>query len=292
MRFSWLILYYNLLFAQFASTPKLRLVISPMTDILLLSTDFDGTLVDWIGPRVFPPALAEKLDELRVSGAMWAINTGRTLEMTLEGLRDAGFPDAPDFILSSEREIYRRNERGGWDDYNGWNTRCRSDLELLYKEAAEAFSEIERYILRHGGARLIYEGNRLAGLVAEDNLRMDAIALFLEEICARYTLFGFQRNSIYVRFCHAAYSKGATLTEVARGLGIPRSKIFAVGDHFNDIPMLDGAVAGMVACPSNAVAPVIGVVTKAGGYVSPRSCGEGVLDALEHFLAAARIEQV
>ncbi len=263
-----------------------------MAEILLISTDFDGTLVDWVGPRVFPSALAQKISELREAGALWAINTGRTLEMTLDGLRDAGFPGTPDFILSSEREIHRRNVSGGWEDYNGWNVRCRSDLDLLYEDLAEAFSDIQNYIDRHGGARLIFEENRLAGLVAEDNPRMDNISRYLDEVCARFPLLGFQRNSIYARFCHAAYSKGATLAEVARGLEIPRESIFAVGDHFNDIPMLDGSVAGLVACPSNAVGPVVDVVTGAGGYVSEKPCGEGVLDALEFFLAKEELPKV
>ena len=66
-------------------------------------------------------------------------------------------------------------------------------------------------------------------------------------------------------------------------LGIPREDVLAIGDHHNDIPMLDGSAAGMVACPSNAVREVQELVRRNNGYVSPYPWGEGVADAIRHF---------
>ena len=65
--------------------------------------------------------------------------------------------------------------------------------------------------------------------------------------------------------------------------GSDREEIFAAGDHFNDLPMLDGRHARWVACPGNAVEEVQTPVRAAQGYVASRECSEGVLEALHHF---------
>ena len=75
------------------------------------------------------------------------------------------------------------------------------------------------------------------------------------------------------------------MSELARLLGIPRGEVLAIGDHLNDIPMLDGSAAAMVACPANAVDEVKEAVAGAGGYISPFPWGEGVADAIRHFSA-------
>ena len=47
--------------------------------IKLLSTDFDGTLVDHDATPPVSPTLFEALSELRRRGVLWAVNTGREL---------------------------------------------------------------------------------------------------------------------------------------------------------------------------------------------------------------------
>jgi hydroxymethylpyrimidine pyrophosphatase-like HAD family hydrolase len=91
------------------------------------------------------------------------------------------------------------------------------------------------------------------------------------------------RNTIYLRFCHEAYSKGTALGELARLTGIESEEIFAAGDHYNDLPMLDGTFAKWVACPGNAVPAVKRAVTEAGGYVGEGMASFGVVEALRQF---------
>src|SRR5438270_893326 len=95
--------------------------------------------------------------------------------------------------------------------------------------------------------------------------------------------FHYQRNTVYLRFCHADYHKGAALAELSRLLEIPREEIFAAGDHHNDISMLDGRFAAMPACPANAISEVKDAVKSAGGFVAARECGAGIHEALRHF---------
>ena len=95
--------------------------------------------------------------------------------------------------------------------------------------------------------------------------------------------FGYQRNTVYLRFCHADYDKGVALSELGRLIGVPPESIFAVGDHHNDIPMLTGVHARHVACPGNAIAAVKQVVAAAGGYVANEGYSAGVIEALRYF---------
>jgi hydroxymethylpyrimidine pyrophosphatase-like HAD family hydrolase len=148
-------------------------------------------------------------------------------------------------------------------------------------------ADIGAYLATHPGTHAIFEGDRMVGLVSQTDEEMDVVCEFLERERVRVPGFQYMRNTIYVRFCHEAYSKGTALGELGRLTGVPPEEIFAAGDHYNDIPMLDGRHARWVTCPANAVDAVKLTVRRAGGYVARGNCGAGVLDALRHFGALA-----
>src|SRR5207249_4641298 len=75
--------------------------------IRLLSTDFDGTLVSHASDPVFDRPCMELIRALQEGGAIWAINTGRSVDLLEEGLEDFSFALRPDFILTSERDVFR-----------------------------------------------------------------------------------------------------------------------------------------------------------------------------------------
>src|SRR5213076_3600873 len=123
-------------------------------------------------------------------------------------------------------------------------------------------------------------------LVAENDEEMKRITEFIEQARAEHPKLDYQRNTVYLRFCHADYHKGAALAELSRLLEIPRDQIFAAGDHHNDISMLDGRFAAYSACPANAIPEVKDAVKSAGGYVAMKNHGAGVHEALLHFTAS------
>lgn len=251
--------------------------------IRLLSTDFDGTLVQHGAQPPVSPALFAALAELKARGAMWAVNTGRVLRHIEHGLREFGFPVEPDFVLTSEREVFHRGPDGAWRDYGDWNRRCYDDHDFLFSQASPLLADIHAAFGSHAWAHFERDGERLVGIVTETEEQMDAVCVFLERERVRVPGFNFMRNSIYLRFCHEAYSKGTALGELARLCELLPEEIFAAGDHYNDIPMLDGRFAKWVACPGNAVEPVRRVVREAGGYVASGMCSDGVVEALRHF---------
>ncbi len=92
------------------------------------------------------------------------------------------------------------------------------------------------------------------------------------------------RNDVYARFSHQAYNKGTALAELTRRLGFTAEHVFAAGDHLNDLPMLSRLHARWLAAPGNAVEEVKDTVRQQHGYVSELSHGNGVADAIKHYL--------
>ena len=75
--------------------------------IRLLSIDFDGTLVSRATEPVFDSQCMELIRELQDAGAIWAINTGRSVDLLEKGLAEFALPIRPDFILTTERDVFR-----------------------------------------------------------------------------------------------------------------------------------------------------------------------------------------
>jgi HAD superfamily hydrolase (TIGR01484 family) len=253
--------------------------------IKLLSIDFDGTLVSRVSDPVLDYDCIELIRELQESGVLFAINTGRSVDLLESGLTDFEFPVRPDFILTTEREVFRPGtNREKWEPFGDWNARCARDHAELFSSAQSVLTEVVDFVTQQTKAQLIYHTEGLEGLRAETEEEMDRIVEFIENARQPGSKFNYQRNTIYLRFCHVDYHKGAALAELARLIQVRRENIFAAGDHHNDISMLNGEVAAMPACPANAIDDVKSAVRAAGGYVAEREHGAGVREALEHFL--------
>jgi HAD superfamily hydrolase (TIGR01484 family) len=253
--------------------------------IKLLSTDFDGTIVS----RVSDPALdlpcLDLIRQMQSEGCLWAINTGRSVDLLESGLTDFSFPMRPDFILTSERDVFRPEENGmRWEPFGDWNERCARAHADLFSSASSVLAEVIDFVNQKTKARVIYEMGGPTGLITSNEEEMEHVTEFIEKARSRQPAFNYQRNTVYLRFCHADYHKGAALNELARLLEVTRESIFAAGDHHNDISMLDGRYAAMPACPANAIPEVKEAVRQGGGFVAHREHGAGVYDALIHFL--------
>ena len=253
--------------------------------IRLLSTDFDGTLVAHDTDPVLDPRCMDFIAQLQSEGAIWAINTGRSVSLLESGLIDFEFPIHPDFILTSERDVFCPSANGGekWRPFGEWNTRVARDHEEMFANASSVLAEVLDFVNHKTRARVIYERDNVEGLIAQDEAEMDRIVRFIDHARAPHPKFHYQRNTVYLRFCHVDYHKGAALAELSRLLDIPRENIFAAGDHHNDISMLDGRYAQFPACPANAIPEVKEAVRQAGGYVADENCGAGVYEALRYF---------
>ena len=254
-----------------------------MSRVRLLSTDFDGTLIAMGSKGRCPPQFATVLERHKRGGGLWAINTGRSLKHTIEGLDLFGAPQEPDFLLTNEREIYARNARGLWMPHGEWNAVCRRRHEELFEQALEMFAFVERLAQESDSITVLYEQKLPAGLVTSSEEVMEMVARNIQKEAERLPDFSFQRNSVYLRFCHRDYHKGSALGELCRLEGIEAGRVLAAGDHFNDLSMLDGSYAKMTACPANAIDAVKQVVRRSQGYIANKNWADGIAEALDFF---------
>src|SRR3954463_11234755 len=254
-------------------------------NIRLLSTDFDGTLVAHGSDPVLDGGCMECIEALQAEGVIWAINTGRSVDLLESGLADFEFPIHPDFILTSERDIFRPSSNGAtWEPFGDWNEHVAREHAELFQSAESVLAEVVDFVNQKTRARLLYHSAGLEGLVAENEAELDRVTAFIDRAREKQPKFHYQRNTVYLRFCHADYHKGAALAELSRLWEFPAAGIFAAGDHYNDISMLDGRFARYPACPANAIPEVKDAVRLAGGYVASRNHGAGVHEALAHFV--------
>lgn len=254
-----------------------------MSRIRLLSTDFDGTLIAIGSNGRCPPNFAAALQEHNRLGGLWAINTGRSLNHAIDGLKLFNAPLAPNFLLTNEREIYRRTADGQWMPHGDWNSISRRRHGELFEQALEMFAFIERLAQESDQITILYEEELPAGLVTSSEEVMEIVARDIQREAERLPDFSFQRNSIYLRFCHRDYHKGSALGELCRLEGIEADVVFAAGDHFNDLSMLDGSCAKMTACPANAIDPVKQLVRRSQGYIADKCWADGVAEALDFY---------
>src|SRR5438067_11011272 len=138
--------------------------------IQLLSIDFDGTLVSRVSEPVLDAQCMELIRELRDAGAIWAINTGRSVDLLESGLADFEFPIHPDFILTSERDVFRPESNGvaKWEPFGDWNERVARKHAELFHSAEGVLAEVVDFVNQKTKARLLYHSAGLEGLIAEN----------------------------------------------------------------------------------------------------------------------------
>jgi HAD superfamily hydrolase (TIGR01484 family) len=256
---------------------------------LLLCFDFDGTFIDPSNPSRIDPALERILEDMRQRGALFVINTGRSLFDALNGINQSGLRDIPDYLISCEREIHEPNAFRRWIDFGNWNKHCRKDHEKLFHKHRTLLRKITDFVEKESSANWVAEPEEPAGIIASNNEEMDDLCAFIDEAIRAdgATQLSYERNSIYLRFSHSQYNKGSALKEIGRTLKIKPSSTFAIGDNYNDLSMLQENVASMIACPGNSIPAIKEEITKRGGYVAKNTCGAGVAEAIVHFFPAS-----
>lgn len=251
--------------------------------IQLISTDFDGTLhAEFENPPV-PKDLEQQIAELQHQGAKWIINTGRDLSSLMESLARARLSIWPDYLGLVEREIYIR-EGHDYHPCKPWNDACTQDHAQLFERVRPDVAGLMEWVHARHEATLYEDAFSPLCMIAANNQEADAIMKHLEDYCRSVPNLTVVRNDIYARFSHIKYDKGTVVAEVGRQLGVSHERIFAAGDHLNDLPMLNGKHAGMMAAPANAIPEVQALIQTTGGFLATEPWGHGVAQALQHYL--------
>lgn len=250
---------------------------------LLLSTDFDGTLLDHDLPGPMCPEFFDWLEKERERRhVIWAINTGRhwqSLEVEME-TRGARF--WPDWVILIEREIHRLN-KGQPIALESWNRRCKETHADLFSRADTALAETRERLSSFQNLEIVQDVGSPLGLIAKDNAQANDVEVAIAPLLDSFPEMHVVRNDIYFRFAHVDFHKGSCLGMVLTEEKISVENCFAAGDNANDLPMLDRKYAGYLACPSNSLKEVKEKVRSQGGYVASQPAGKGITEALEHF---------
>ena len=247
--------------------------------VKLVSTDFDGTIFDEFADEPVARAFQDIIGEFQATGGRWVINTGRDQASLLEELARCRVAVRPDFLVVVEREIHVR-EGNRYVPDRDWNGLCERRHRELAADLEDEFPPIVSWIRQHTSASVFSDVYSPLAVVATSNAEMDAIDARIAELMAVRPEASWMRNDVYARLCHADYSKGTALLEIERRLGLDPDDVFAIGDHLNDLPMLDPEVAGHIAVPANAVPPVLARMREIGGRISEYSCGVAVANEL------------
>ena len=246
--------------------------------------DFDGTVIDSNDEETVNPVFPALIDQLRHAGAVWAINTGRTLFETFEGVQRLGHDYVPDFLMVKERELYCPGPyRHRWLDFGDWNDRCRHEHKRFLSKHKRVFKRAASVVAKMPEARFIDNQDEPPGIVARDDEQMDEICALIDQEKTKNEFLAYQRNGIYLRFSHIDYDKGSVMAELQRLLGVDRSSTLAAGDNHNDISMLDPNVARYMVCPGNALDVVKDHVRSHDGYVSEQPTARGLAEGIGHF---------
>src|SRR5438093_10588981 len=142
-------------------------------NIRLLSIDFDGTLVSRVSEPVLDARCMELIRDLQSGGVLFSINTGRSVDLLESGLADFEFPVRPDFILTTEREVFRPGNNGEkWEPFGDWHERCARDHADLFSSAQSIMSQVVDLCSLKTKAELSYHSQGREGLGAETDQEM------------------------------------------------------------------------------------------------------------------------
>lgn len=249
--------------------------------IKLISTDFDGTLFEEYGKPPIPERVLTLIGKMQERGAKWVINTGRDLASLTQALTDAGVSIQPDYLVLIEREIHM-NEGTRFVGLTEWNAACSRDHAELFARVRPDVPRLMGWVNTRFEATVYEDAYSPFCVIAGNNGDADVIHDFLSDYCRCVPQLTVVRNDVYARFSHTAYNKGTALAELTRRLELEADRVFAIGDHYNDLPMLSRDLAQWLAAPCNAVDQVKKTVRRQRGFVSALSHGEGVADALEN----------
>src|SRR6266513_4218358 len=135
--------------------------------IRLLSIDFDGTLISRATEPMFDSQCMELIRELQDAGAIWAVNTVRSVDLLEKGIAEFALPIRPDFILTTERDVFRPGKNSNqWEPFGDWNDRCARDHADLFSSADSVLAFFVDSATTETKARLIYNSHGLEGLAA------------------------------------------------------------------------------------------------------------------------------
>ncbi|MFH0878308.1 MAG: HAD hydrolase family protein, partial [Lentisphaerota bacterium] len=248
---------------------------------------FDGTIMCYDEPPgTFHPAAIEVLNQCAAMGAAWCTNSGRNHVDQQEIIARAvakGLMHLPSALICSESLIFPR-ANGGYEPMGAWNNLIHQRMKSIQQTVQERLLPCMPVLIEEFQPEQHFSEHYTAFHIPTSS---EQAAAFYKELCtALAPLDGMSitRNDCWINILPRETGKGNTLLAYARTIGVRPDEILAVGDHLNDLTMLDGSSAGHVGCPGNAVPEIIQTVRSAGGRVAAQDGPLGSVEIIRHCL--------
>lgn len=245
----------------------------------LIALDLDGTAVVYEPELAVAPELVALLEDLATRGVRWCINSDRfyTTQMELAlALRPAARPAA---LCSIQRYVHWHIGNGEYKADTHVNAGADAVHAPLWATMRPHFKGwMDEILTRFPVVQHIADDIVLAVMTEPESI--EPLREHMEKLVAPYPDAFVSGNLAWAFIVHRDFSKGRVLRQAATHLNIPRERILAIGDGFNDIPMLNGTHAAFCGCPANAEDRVKDAVRAAGGHVSEKDGPEGTIDII------------
>jgi hypothetical protein len=256
-----------------------------MPKLSLICLDFDGTFMVYDEPPGFMhEGVVEQVNRLGDLGIAWCANSGRDMGSQLEVLAlscKKGLRHMPVGLLACESLIFEDAD-GAYLPLYEWNAQARRLLRAFHEELQGVLApHIGELMVRYKPEQVYLNEEATAFLIPSADQGPDRFFDELKPYVDRIPHGALSRNGGWVAALPRELGKGPILKAFATHRGIPAEEILAIGDHINDLSMLDGSAAGQVGCPQDAWGDVREAVSSVGGIVAGSAGPLGTMEILE-----------
>lgn len=252
--------------------------------------DIDGTIMTEDERSIIPESTREAIALTRKKGNLTFINSGRTAFNINSKVKELGFDG---YICGC----------GTYIEYNGEvllhstleQSFCRSIADLMrelnvtavYEDHSGYFfddklpmSENLNYFMQF----FVDDGIDITGRVDDEDFRFDKFVIweneksdmerFRREIGKSFSII--DRGDGFYENVPLGYSKATAIDIILKKLNIPIENAYAIGDSFNDLPMLEAVPNSIAMGGAERIYPYV-------SYITTPIEGDGIKNALKHF---------
>ena len=250
---------------------------------ILIALDLDGTSVQYEPRLEMSPVLMEYIRSVAPMGVKWVMNSDRYFE-TMVDIAYQLEPDVqPAAILSCQRFIYLLNGENKYVSYERWNNKQTNCHRLLWDKIESCFNDWKKIIEKKFTILSSVINDQVFAYMVPDE-ETTGLRECMRDFISPWPEARVSGNQEWTFVLHSSFSKAGVLSKCADLFEVESRSIIAVGDGINDISMLDGSVANMTGCPSNAAREVIDTVTAAGGMLADSDAAAGTMQILKYYI--------
>lgn len=243
-------------------------------------------------PGYMHPAVLAGLNAAREQEIAWCTNSGRDMGSQLEVLELSmrkGLDHMPVAIMACESLMYLRSS-GSYHPFEPWNSQVRRQLRDFHSRLQSVMApHLPSLIAQYRPDHLYVNEEATAFCIPEKDDGPGRFHRELQLFVDRLPDGMISRNGGWVAALPAGLGKGKLLQTFMEDAGYSPENVLAVGDHLNDVCMLDGSSARHVGCPADSMPQVVGAVRRAGGFVARQGGPPGTVEVLRHFLGSSLV---